>query len=460
MRILVLSGSPKGMLSATLQYVVFLQKKFPQHEFPILHVCLEYDKIEEDPATFENVLESVRAADGILWAYPIYTFLVHATLKRFIELINQREGYEAFRGKYAAALSTSIHFFDHTAHNYIQATCEDWGMNFTRAYSASVYDLVEKKEQQRLIQFMHDFEDAVAKRPPVAQVFDRVRQHKIEYAPLPPTNKAALQGKKVVLLIDSAGESANLLKMVTRFCQCFDEDVTTVDLSAMRIRSGCDGCFQCGAEGKCVFRNADDINDLYLAKLAPADIIVMAGTIVDRYLSWRWKLFYDRGFFLPVIPWWPGKQLGFLISGPLRQLANLREILEGYVEFHQGNLVGIVTDENEDSAQTDRLLDHLANELAKCAQNGYANPRTFLGIGGTRIFRDATWGFLRPVFQVAHRYYRKNGMYDFPQKSLKNWLLITVGMMFVNFPGVRKGFFKSLKAGVIAPLQKVIAKEK
>ncbi len=459
MRILVFSGSPKGLLSATLQYVLFLEKKFPEHEFTVLHICVDHDGIEQDCRVFDEVLQSVRSADAILWAYPVYTFLVHAYLKRFIELINRRGAQEAFRGKYAAALSTSIHFFDHTAHNYIHAICEDWGMKFVDVYSASVYDLLEEKERQRLLEFMRGLLATVEQRLPVARVFEPVDPHIRDYTPAPAQTPVSLNGKKAVLLMDSDGESANLLKMVERFRQCFYEDVATVDLNALRIRSGCDGCFRCGADGACILRNADDINDLYLEKLAMADIIVMAGTVVDRYLSWRWKLFYDRGFFLPVIPWWPGKQLGFVVSGPLRQLPNLREIIEGYVEFHQGNLAGIVTDES-DSSQTDRLLDHLAQRLVACAQSGYARPRTFRGIGGTKIFRDGTWGFLRPVFQVAHRYYRKNGMYDFPQSSLKNWLLITGGMLLINLPGMRQRFFKRLKADIVAPLQKVVANQK
>jgi len=39
MRIAVLNGSPKGDVSITMQYVAFIQKKFPQHEMKVLNVC-------------------------------------------------------------------------------------------------------------------------------------------------------------------------------------------------------------------------------------------------------------------------------------------------------------------------------------------------------------------------------------------------------------------------------------
>jgi len=40
---------------------------------------------------------------------------------------------------------------------------------------------------------------------------------------------------------------------------------------------------------------------------------------------------------------------GYLISSPLGQNANLREMLEGFAEMRQTDLVGIVTDECETS---------------------------------------------------------------------------------------------------------------
>ena len=86
-----------------------------------------------------------------------------------------------------------------------------------------------------------------------------------------------------------------------------------------------------------------------------------------------------------------------------------------------------------------------------------SGQRPSWALGGRRSSATTAWGYLRPVFQVAHRYYRDHGMYDFPHKSLKNWLLITGGMLFVNFPGVRKRFYESIKRDMIVPLQKILA---
>ena len=147
MKIAVLNGSPKGPTSVTVQYVRFLQKKFPQHEFTLLDVCQDARRLEEDPAAFDSVVETVRAADVVLWATPIYVLLVPGPYKRFVELLFERGAGDAFRGKYAAALTTSIRFFDHTALGYLEATSEDLEMHFAGAYSAEMFDVPPAVEE-------------------------------------------------------------------------------------------------------------------------------------------------------------------------------------------------------------------------------------------------------------------------------------------------------------------------
>ena len=128
MKITILAGSPKGDLSVTMQYVKYIIKKFPEHEYATFQVAQQIRKIENDPAAFSAVIDSVKKSDAVLWAFPLYYLVVHAGLMRFIELIGERDAGAAFAGKYAASLSTSIHFYDQTAHSYIRAVSEDLGM--------------------------------------------------------------------------------------------------------------------------------------------------------------------------------------------------------------------------------------------------------------------------------------------------------------------------------------------
>ena len=83
MHILVLNGSPKGEYSSTLATVKFLEILHPEHEFDVLHVGVQFRLFEKD---FSAAEEKIKAADLILFSYPVYTFIVPSQLHRFLEL--------------------------------------------------------------------------------------------------------------------------------------------------------------------------------------------------------------------------------------------------------------------------------------------------------------------------------------------------------------------------------------
>ena len=157
MKIIVLNGSPKGQTSVTVQYVHFLQVKFPDIEWNILDVAQKIKKLEDDKAAFQQVIEEVSTSDAVLWAFPLYFFLVSSQYKRFIELIYERKSVFAFRGKHAAVFSTSINYFDHAAHHYMNAICDDLQMKFVDCYSAEMNDLLKSTERKRLKLFGEAF---------------------------------------------------------------------------------------------------------------------------------------------------------------------------------------------------------------------------------------------------------------------------------------------------------------
>ena len=120
MNILILNGSPKGENSVTLQTMRYLRECFPAHTYRELHVSQRIRSIEKD---FSAAREALLAADLLVFCYPVYTFLVPAQLHRFIELI-KASGVD-LQGKYATQVSTSKHFYDTTAHEFIRQNCED-----------------------------------------------------------------------------------------------------------------------------------------------------------------------------------------------------------------------------------------------------------------------------------------------------------------------------------------------
>lgn len=453
MNIVVLNGSPKGDLSVTLQYVRYAAGKFPDHSFEILPVAQTIRKLEKDEQAFNGVIDAVEKADAVLWSFPLYFLLVCAQYKRFIELIFERKREDAFAGKYTASLSTSVHFFDHTAHNYIHAICDDLGMKYLGAYSPAMYDLMKKPERARWLGFAGQFLDSVSRQAPYSRVYPPVTTLEFIYEPGKAGGLSDTAGKKILILKDGQQPSGNIDAMIGKLAAAFRGPVEVVNLADIDIKGGCLGCCKCGLANVCEYDGKDGYIDFYKEKVKKADVIIFAGAIFDRYLSSKWKTYFDRSFFNTHMPTLSGKQIAFVISGPLGQISNLRQILEAYGEFQECNLAGIVTDESRDSAQIDALLAELAGAVVRPAIQGYAPPMTFLGVGGRKIFRDEVYGMLRFVFQADHRYYKKRGLYDFPQKDYKSRRMNAFMMLMTKIPPVRKKFLKILKEQMVKPLK-------
>ncbi|SMC89911.1 NAD(P)H-dependent oxidoreductase [Sporomusa malonica] len=459
MKIVVLNGSPKGEISVTMQYVGFIQKKFPQHELKIINIAQRAKQIENKEETFQEIIEEIKEADGILWAFPLYVFLVHSQYKRFIELITERSAAAAFKGKPAAILTTSIHFYDHTAHNYMQGICDDLDMKFYASYSAEMRDLFKENERERLLHFFQGYFEAIVRKAPAINVYSPLYLQPSEYTPKTSPNPIDTCGRKIVIITDAEQDHSNLKQMVDRVAEHFTGQAEVINLHDIDIKGGCLGCIRCGYDNTCAYSGKDGFIEFYTNKLKTADILVFAGKIRDRYLSSLWKTFFDRGFFNTHIPSLAGKQVAFLISGPLGQLSSLRQILEAYTEWQQANLVGIVTDEEPDSQKIDNCLRELAIRSVEYANSHYIRPTTFLGVGGRKIFRDEIWGHLRFPFAADHHFYKTKGLYDFPHKDYSTRVLNLILGWLIKIPAVRKKIYGTMMISkMVEPFQKLLSK--
>lgn len=460
MHVTVLNGSPKGDVSVTMQYVHFIAGKFPGHDFKIHNVARQIRGLEKKDGSFREVLDDMGRADLVLWAFPVYVCLVPSQYKRFIELLFERGAAEKLAGRYSAALTTSVHYFDHTAHSYIDAVSQDLGMLHIGGYSADMYELLKPENRRRLTRFADHLFHTAQKREPVDRTHDPLPPRGFVYEPGPVRETVPTEGKKILVLTDAAPGRDNLAKMIERFRQSFSGPVDVVNLHDLDIKGGCLGCCECGYDNTCVYTGKDGFGDFYRSRVMNADILIHAGEIRDRYLSSTWKCYFDRVFFNTHIPTLAGRQAGFILSGPFRRLPHLRQIFEGYMEFQQANWAGVVTDESGDAARIDEGLQALAERSVRFAREGYVRPPGFLGVAGTKMFRDEVWGRLRFVFRADHRFYRDHGLYDFPQKD---WKMrgINLGMgVLTGIPVFRKEFKKRIKDEMIKPLQAVLLRER
>jgi multimeric flavodoxin WrbA len=455
MKIVVLNGSPKGELSVTMQYVKFIQKSFPEHEIKIINISERIKRIENNKEYFKEIIEEIDSSDGVLWAFPLYVFLVSSQYKRFIELITEEGVQNVFKNKYTSALTTSINFYDHTAHNYIHAICDDLNMKYLGFYSADMMDLLDENERRRLKTFALNFFDDIMSNSYTTKSYPPLDKQEFKYEPSPLTEKIYRQNKSVVIVSDSSDKDSNLSLMVEKFRSTLLDDIKVYNLNDIDIKGGCLGCLECGYNNVCVYQGKDGFVDFY-NKLMDYNVIIFAGSIVDRYLSSKWKQFFDRGFFHTHIPVFKGKQLGFIISGPLNQNSNLHEIMEAYCEWQHANLVDFVTDETGNSLEIDNMIQNLARQVIRAAESDYVKPPTFLGVGGIKIFRDAIYGRLRFPFQADHKYYKENGLYNFPQKDKKTRIQNIILMLLTKIPSMRKDIYqKRIKKEMIKPFENI-----
>ena len=212
MKIIVLNGSPKGKESITLHYAKIIQKKFPDHEYEIENISLQIKRIEKDEKVFNGIIEKIKQADTVLWVFPLYVYLVPSQYKRFIELIFERKVEDAFRDKFTAVITTSIHFYDHTAHNYMRAICEDLNMKYVDFISAGMSSLPKKEGQQELMRFAENFFNAIETDLPTPRYYPPLNYSDFQYKHGIVESKISLKGKKILLLTDNQDPESNLGK--------------------------------------------------------------------------------------------------------------------------------------------------------------------------------------------------------------------------------------------------------
>lgn len=453
MKIVILNGSPKGDQSITLQYLRYIEKKIPGHEYKIIDIGKKIKKIEKDGDYFQTIVDDIKSSDAVIWSFPIYFLMVPSQLKRFVEILFEKVPDGVLKDKYTTAITTSIHFYDHTAHNYIHSVSEDMGALYVRGYSAEMSDLLNPDERENFLGFFRDFFRHIEKKMPVARVFMPVNYSIPEYKPDDVEEIEKTGDKKILLLTDAEKSDVNINRMIDVFLKRSPYEVEVLNLNDIDIKGGCIGCIHCAYDGTCIYK--DDFMDFFREKVLKADGIIQACRIKDRYLSSNWKKYYDRTFFNGHRPVLMGKQMGFLISGPLRQISNLRQLIEGFLQVGKVNLVDIITDEYEDSDKITSLISSFADEFVYSMDKGMSRPGTFLEVGGHKIFRDYIYG-MKFIFREDHLFYEKHNLYDFPQKDIKGRLKNTFLTPLMKVPKMREEFYKVARQKMVEPYVKIV----
>ena len=441
MQILVINGSPKGNYSITLQTMLYLEKKFPQHSFAILHAGQKIKQLEKD---FSPAIEAVKKADILLFSYPVYTFIAPCQLHRFIELL--KEANLDLTSKAASQLTTSKHFYDVTAHRYIQDNCGDLGLRYVRGLSADMDDLLQAQGQKQAEEFFRYLIWSVENRSfePAAPAPSPAK-----HSPVTVPEAAGEKNGDVVIVADLRPEDKQLDAMIRRFQAVFPRKTRIVNIREYPFRGGCLGCFNCAVTGKCIY--TDGFDDFLRNTIQTAESIVYAFSISDHSMGARFKMYDDRNFCNGHRTVTIGMPVGYLISGNFREESNLQTILEARAQVGSNFLTGIATDEED----PDAAIDQLAQRLVYALENKYVPPQNFYGIGGMKVFRDLIW-LMQGMMKADHKFYKAHGQYDFPQKQWPTMLKMYAVGMLLSSPKLKAKMGNAMNEGMIGPYKKVL----
>ena len=442
MNILVVNGSPKGKNSITLHTCLYLEKKFPLHRFSYLDAGQRIKALEKD---FSPALEAIKQADLVVFCYPVYTFLVPCQLHRFIELM--KESGLDLSEKAATQVTTSKHFYDVTAHRFIEDNCADLGLPFLDGLSADMDDLLSENGRKQAVDWLEftlwKLERSEFKRPQVIQG-EGVRH--LASVPAPVSHK---EGKKAVIVTDLLSGDVGLKAMINRFVAVFPYEVDVINIEDFPFQGGCLSCFNCAATGKCVYK--DGFDEFLRGTIHKHDAILYAFRIKDHSMGSRFKMYDDRQFCNGHRTVTMGTPFGYLVEGDYSVEENLRLLLEARAQVGGNFLAGVATDEGD----VDRDIDTLAATVAYAMEKQYTPPQNFLGVGGMKIFRDLIY-MMRGLMRADHKFFKSHGQYDFPQKKWKtSWMMYLVGGM-MNNPKLRRKMGAKMTDGMIAPYKKVI----
>jgi NAD(P)H-dependent FMN reductase len=242
MKFIVFNGNPKGNMSVSLQYVKFIQKSFPMHQFVVMNVSHNIHKLQKNHSAFMNIIEQVKTADGIIWASPVYYYLVPSQLKRFIELMFEKRVNHLFKDKYTATLLTSAHFFDHTVHNYINGICDDLKMRYAGGFLPHMFDLPKKEIQKSLLVFAKNFFSMIESHTTTEIAYAPISYDRIKYCPDTLVDKPKSSNKKIIVLTDEDDPSTNIGKMIATFTKCLSNPVKAININNIHITGSCIGC--------------------------------------------------------------------------------------------------------------------------------------------------------------------------------------------------------------------------
>lgn len=454
MKVLTLQGTPKldTRLSITGLHIEFLENNYEEHSFENLNIGKDIVKTENDESHFNEMMVKIERADLLIWVTPVYTGMVPANVKRFIELISERGKEGLFRGKYTGAIVTSAGVMDDIVVSYLRVVSEDMGCRFVDSFCGTALPCIDTQYIKGLRFFMDNLLEACSRSLPVMREFNPISAVLQPYNPDSIGEVKKSRAKKIAIITDITDRESNLAKMVDSYVKLSPYEVEIVNLSDTYYHY-CSCCLGCSGDFNCKVN--DGFKEMLDKKIITADGVIIAGEIKERFLSARIKTYIDREFTYNHVQIHKGRLFGLLISGPLRDNSNIRKTMAGWIEMRGGSVIDIVSDEFESSETVTTLIGELAVKMAGAINKGVTRPLSFLGHGAQRMMRDLIY-VVRFPFVGDYKFFKKHHFKGLPHKQKKATFLFTLLSLRAKFFGYEAALADYMEAGIKAVREQLI----
>ena len=443
MNILVLNGSPKAGYSITIHTSYYIEKCTEGHQWNYLNIQQRINKWKKDAS---ELIDAIEESDLVIFSYPVYTLLAPYCVHQTIELMKEK-GIR-LDGKWATQITTSKHFYDTTAHRFIEENLLDLGAYFIDGLSADMDDILSPYGQKEALTFfdtvVFQMENNIYKRAGARWSEASIRAYESHLPVLEKDIK-----KKVSIVTNASEDDEALLAMISDFRNQLRAESTVYNIREYPFKSGCLGCFSCADSGICMIK--DGFDDYLRNEIQNADSLVYAFRIKNHFTDSSLKCFDDRQFCNGHRQVTSGKPTLYLIAGDYSKEENLRTVVEARSSVGGNYLSYVITDEHE----TDVEIEKGAKALSYALQNDIVRSRNFYGVGGNKIFRDLIYK-MRGMMKADYRFYKRNGYLDFPQKDRKTILMMKMVGLMMKMPDRKHKMKKYMNDGMIYPYRKVI----
>ncbi|MEI0478347.1 iron-sulfur protein [Brachyspira pulli] len=365
-----------------------------------------------------------------------------------IELL--KENNVNIKNKFATQVSTSKHFYDITAHKFVEENCLDLGLKYIKGLSADMEDLIEKKGQDDAINFFNYLIFCAENNLNIKENANNKEIEKIVYKRKTEDNGANNKEKDILILTNCSDKDESLRNMIEDFKSIFPYKTREINIRDYKFHGGCLGCFGCAITGKCVYK--DGFDDFLRKDIQTADAIIYAFSIENHYTHSSFKLYEDRQFCNGHRMVTEGMPVGYIISGDYDKEYNLQTLVESRCEVGGNFLTHVANDCNRDAY--DELL-KLSSIMKYAIDNKCTRPKNFYGVGGMKIFRDLIY-VMQGLMKEDHKYYKKHNVYDFPQKQRMKMLQIKLVGALISIPSMQSKMKNKMNEYILMPYKKII----